>query len=351
MRSSRCMPFLESLGAAVPGPAIPQQAVKAKAASVLAELAPDLARYLKVFDTTGIESRHFVRPLDWYLETHGWRERSEVYREEGLRLLESAAQRCLEAAGQPPESVDGIVFVSTTGISTPSLDARLVNRIGFRRDVQRVPVWGLGCAGGVAGLALAGDLARGSPERRFLLLSLEICSLSFHLSDLDVRSFVASTLFADGAAAALVAGDEAAELRLGRLGKGTSHEWRDSESVMGWDVMDGGLSVVFSREIPEIVARELAPVVRSHVGDEGISRYVFHPGGTKVLEAYESALGINGDSLAASRSVLARYGNMSSPSVLFTLQESLRRPLERGERALLAALGPGFASELLTLEG
>lgn len=345
------MAVLESLGTAVPGPAIPQADVKAKAQALLADVAPDLAKYLKVFDTTGIASRHFVRPLDWYLEEHGWKDRSDIYREEGLALLESSAKQALTAARIGPEQIDGIVFVSTTGISTPSLDARLVNRMGFRPDVRRTPVWGLGCAGGVGGLSLTAELARGHPDRRYLFLSLELCSLAFHLSDLDLRSFVAATLFSDGAAAAVVRGDDLEGTSLGRLGVGTSHEWKDSEGVMGWDVMDGGLGVVFSREIPSIVEREFAPIVRAHLDGATPDRYVFHPGGAKVIDAYQAALGVNGDSMAPARLVLQRYGNMSSPTVLFALAESLRRPLRKGESALLAALGPGFASELISLEG
>lgn len=345
------MPLLESLGTAVPGQRVPQSAVKAKAAEVVQAVAPQLSQYLDVFDSTGIKNRYFLRPLDWYLEPHGWKERSEIYREDGLALVEEAARAALSGAGLGAEAVDGIVFVSTTGISTPSLDARLVNRIGLRADIQRVPVWGLGCAAGVAGLALAADLARAHPRRRYLVLSLELCSLAFHLGDLDIRSFVAATLFGDGAAAALVRGDAADGPTLAQMGRASSHEWKSSEDVMGWNVLDEGLSVVFSRRIPEIVERELKPIVSKHVDGPGPDRYVFHPGGTKVLLAYEKALGLDPSHLETSRRVLRDFGNMSSPTVLFVLRESLRNRLKSGESALLGALGPGFASELLTLTG
>lgn len=320
---------------------------------MLEDLAPSLLKYLEVFDSTGIKSRHFVRALDWYLEPHGWKDRATVYQAEGLDLLQRAAEKALEDAGLNKEKIDGIIFVSTTGISTPSLDARLVNRMGLRQDLIRIPVWGLGCAGGVAGLSLAHDMALAHPDKRFLLLSLELCSLAFNLNDLDIRSFVAATLFSDGAAAALVHGDEVKGGALGRLARGASHEWPDSEDVMGWDVMDEGLSVVFSRRIPEILERDLAPVVQRYVEKHGRTpqRYVLHPGGAKVLQAYEKALQIDAAGLAASRKVLRRYGNMSSPTVLFALRESLRKPLREGEDALLAAVGPGFAGELSMLQG
>ncbi|HLE46831.1 MAG TPA: 3-oxoacyl-[acyl-carrier-protein] synthase III C-terminal domain-containing protein, partial [Candidatus Thermoplasmatota archaeon] len=202
-------------------------------------------------------------------------------------------------------------------------------------------------------LRTAADLARAHPTKRFLLLSLELCSLAFHLGDLDLRSFVAATLFGDGAASAIVRGDETDGATLAKTGAASTHEWPDSEDVMGWDVMDAGLSVVFSRKIPEIVERELGPVAHRFLdaAQTKPDRYVFHPGGTKVLQAYEKALGLHETSLDSAKTVLARYGNMSSPTVLFALAESLKRPLRERESALLAALGPGFASELMLLHG
>ena len=348
------MPILEALGTAVPGAAVPQSAVRARAEEILAALAPDLVEKMSVFDTVGIRQRHFVRPTEWYLEPHGWGDRSAVHAEAGLDLLEAAARDALAQADLTPDAVDGVVLVCTTGIATPSLDARLANRLGLRADVTRVPVWGLGCAGGVAGLNLAADLARADPDKRYLLLALETCSLAFNLNDLSVRAFVATTLFSDGCAAALVRGDRVQGKRLGALRRGLSHQWPRSEDVMGWDVMDEGLRVVFSRRIPAIVEAELGPVVARYLKREGatLGRTAFHPGGTKVLEAYEKALGLPPEELETSRAVLREYGNMSSPTVLFVLRDALRAaPLARGETALLAALGPGFSAELGLLEG
>lgn len=348
------MPVLEALGHAVPRPPVLQSDVRKKAEEVLAVLAPELLDKLEVFERTGIRKRHFVRPIEWYLQPHGWEERAAIYREEGSALLEEATRAALDTAGVNPAQVDGVVLVSTTGIATPSLDAALATRLAFRPDVLRLPVWGLGCVGGVAGLNVAADLARAHPTRRFLLLTMELCSLAFNLSDLSVRAFIANTLFADGCAAALVRGDEAPGARAPRIRLGAFHTWPDTRDVMGWDVTDEGLRVVFSRRIPDITRHELAPVIERYLKEQAVApdRYVFHPGGTKVLEAYEGALGLRPDALDAARVALREYGNMSSPSVFFTLRESLaRRPLAPGETALLGALGPGFTASLCALDG
>lgn len=348
------VPVLEALGHALPGEPVPQRDVRAKAEEVLSALAPGLLEKLSVFETVGIERRHLARPLDWYLESHGYEDRGRAYVEVGVPLLEDATRRALDAAGVGPDAVDGVILVSTTGLSTPSLDARLANRLRLRADLERVPVWGLGCAGGVAGLDLAASLARASPEKRYLLLALELCSLNFNLHDMSVRAFVAATLFADGAAAALVRGDALDGPRLARVLPGAAHTWPRSEDVMGWDVLDDGLRVVFSRRIPDIVAHDLRPVVDAYLKRMGRApdRYVLHPGGTKVLEAYERALDLPPEALATARDTLREYGNMSSPTVLFVLERALRgRPLAPGETALLAALGPGFSANLSLLEG
>lgn len=348
------VPAIEALATAVPGPNILQKDVRKLAEDVLSQIAPELVPRLDIFETVGIRKRHFSRPLEWYLEPHGWGERNAIYADVGLHVLQEAATRALADAGLPPDAIDGVILVSTTGISTPSLDARLANRMGFRSDVARVPVWGLGCAGGVAGLRLATELARANPEKRYLMLALELCSLAFNLNDMSVRAFVATTLFSDGAAAAIVRGDRCEGASLAKLGAAASHQWRDTEDVMGWDVLDEGLRVVFSRRIPDITRSDLAPIVHAFLkaSDATVDRYVLHPGGTKVLEAYETALDLAPDALDSARETLREYGNMSSPTVLFTLQESLRRgALRDGETALLAALGPGFTAELALARG
>lgn len=349
------MPILEALSTATPENRVEQSHVQEVAEGFLAEAAPELLDLLPVFERTGIEARSFARELPWYLTSPGWGERADAFEATGTELAVQVTEELLDQADLPATSLDGVVFVTTTGLATPSLETHLANALDLRADAVRVPVWGLGCAGGVAGLARTADLARADPTGRYLLVSLELCSLAFLREDVSKKNVVAAALFGDGCAGALVAGDE-----LGasgpRLSASRSHLWPDTEDVMGWDVLDEGLGVVFSSRIPEIVETRLTDVVTPFAKEQGLAldeaRTVFHPGGPKVLTAYEDALGLPSEALDASREVLRQHGNMSSPTVLFALEESLdEAPPAPGDEALLAAVGPGFAAELAHLEG
>lgn len=349
------MPILESLASAVPAHRVPQTEMRDLAKIVLAEHAPLLERLTQVFDNSGIADRYFVEPLDWYLEPHGWKDRQTLFLQHAVPLARDAATAALARAGLAARDIDAVVFVCTTGIATPSPEARLANAMGFREDVVRVPVWGLGCAGGVGGLARARDLALARPSSRTLVVALEICSLAFQFGEFTKKIAVAASLFGDGAAAAVVAGD-ATGAAGPRITAAASHLFPASERVMGWDVEDYGLGVVFSTEIPAIVEREMDGLVSTFLKRETDGRrpdrFLFHPGGAKVLSAYEKALGLAPADLSEAYGVLRDYGNMSSPTVLFVAERSLRaRPLATGERALLSSLGPGFAGELALLEG
>jgi alkylresorcinol/alkylpyrone synthase len=349
------LPTLRSIAHAVPENLVLQSELRELAAAVLSEHAPLLTRLLPVFDHAGIESRHFVEPLPWYLEPHGWKDRSERYLAHAMTLGEEAISGALRKAALAPSDIDTLAVVSTTGIATPSLDARLADRMGFRRDVRRVPVWGLGCAGGVGGLSRGAAFAKAEPESRVLVLALEICSLAFQFGAFSKAVAVAVTLFGDGAAAAVIEGDEISGVGP-RLGTAASHLFPRSERIMGWDVEDYGLAVVFSPEIPALVETSCVPLIQEFLKSRGgraeADRWLLHPGGAKVIEAYERGLSLSPHALGDTRAVLREFGNMSSPTALFVAERSLERaPLKPGERALLAALGPGFASELLLLEG
>ncbi len=250
--------------------------------------------------------------------------------------------------------VDAVVAVSTTGLATPSLDARLAGPLGLRPDIVRLPLWGLGCAGGAAGLARARDYCLAHPRARVLVAALETCSLTFVAGDASRKNLVGTALFADGAAAVLVAGAQAAgdgpRLRAAR-----SRLFPDSERVMGWDFGDAGMELVLSPRLPAIVQEELPALVDAFLAENGLSRrgiahYLTHPGGAKVIDAYREALGLdNGEELALTEAVLREHGNVSSVSVLLVLERWLAAAPRPGY-GLLSAFGPGFAAEQLLLE-
>jgi alkylresorcinol/alkylpyrone synthase len=303
-----------------------------------------------VFDNAGIDERAIVAPLDWYSGEHGWQSRNALYLEASEALFEEVALSAIRQAGLTPREIDGVVTVSTTGIATPSLEARVGPRIGMREDVRRIPVFGLGCAGGVSGLALAARLAAAEPGSRFLFVTIETCSISIRLDTDDPAALVATALFGDGAAAAIVSTEGAG---LGVIAGSGERQWPDTLGIMGWRVEDPGLAVVFDRAIPPFVTSELATAVDGILGDLGlrrddVDRLCSHPGGAKVITAIEQALGLGEGSLDLEREVLRDHGNMSAPTVLFVLERLIERGLP--ERSLLTAFGPGFTCAALSLE-
>jgi len=355
-------PRLESIATALPPHRYPQSAIKAAAAAMFLPAMDEVDhRLLSVFDTAGIETRHFCMPLEWYASEREFAESNRSYIESAIELAGRAALDALEQAGLGPADVDHFVYVSTTGLATPSIDARLMNRLPFRSDLRRTPIWGLGCAGGAAGLARAAELAQGSPGSRVLLVALELCSLTFQRGDLDRRNLVAASLFSDGAAAAVITGSDArpAPGRLRppvALRAARSTLWPDTLDVMGWDIDGHGLHVIFSRDIPTIVRERVRPNLESFLAEsalelDGLHHLLAHPGGPRVLAAYAEALGWDPCRFRHSREVLANCGNMSSPTCLFVLERAWRAgDLRAGEPAVVTALGPGFASESVLLE-
>lgn len=342
---------IRGLGLAYPPHVLEQDRVRDLCREVFAARPALFERMTEVYDNAGIDTRHSCVPLDWYRTPHGWKERMDLYERHALDLLEEAAGTALSAAGATAREVDQIVCVSTTGIVTPSLDALLVDRLGLRSDVQRLPIFGMGCAGGVNGLARAEALARSRPGTTVLFLVVELCALTFRPQEMDKSNIVASALFGDGAAALVLRADEGPGGT--RILATAEHTWPESRDIMGWRIEEDGLGVVFSRDIPSLIERDLAPIVDGFLADQGTHRaalagYVMHAGGTKVLEAYRSALGVDDASLERAYAVLRRCGNMSSVTVLAVLAESLKDDI-RGPH-LMGALGPGFSAGLLLLD-
>ncbi|HWB79248.1 MAG TPA: 3-oxoacyl-[acyl-carrier-protein] synthase III C-terminal domain-containing protein [Nannocystaceae bacterium] len=341
------MSVLAAVATAVPPHVFDQAEARAFARRMFATM-PGIDRLLGAFENTGIARRHIVQPLSWYEEPRTFVEKNAVWQRSALSMAQQACARALAAASVPRDRIAAIVFVTSTGIATPSLDAQLVQVLELPRSIARVPVWGLGCAGGAAGLARADALCRGL-DAPVLLVAVEVCSATFVARDRSKSNLIATALFADGAAAAVITPHGDGPQLLG----GHAQLLDGTADVMGWTVHDDGLQVRFARSIPQIV-RELAPsfvrdaAAKAGVSAEAIEHYVLHPGGAKVLQAYQSALALPQSRLAASWDVLRTHGNMSSPTALFVLDAFLRARPQPG-LGLVIGLGPGFCAESVVL--
>jgi len=339
-----------AVSTAVPPHVLGQSDVMRRIELALGPRSREIVRLLPMFGNTGIERRYSCVPIEWYEELHAWPERNRVYLKSALDLIEAATRSVLERAGRRPEEIDAVVAVSTTGIATPSLDALLMERMNLRRNVQRLPIFGLGCAGGAIGLARAAAIARSRPDALVLFLVVELCALCFRRDDFSKSNIVATALFGDGASAALIscAGDGP------KIVAGGEYTWPDSLGVMGWDVTNEGLKAIFSRDIPELVTSKLHEVVVAFLGDHGltlrdIDSFICHPGGAKVLDALEVAFELEPGALRDARDVLRDYGNMSAATVMFVLDRAIRTRTP-WKRALVSALGPGFTAGFTLLE-
>lgn len=307
-------------------------------------------RLAPAFENAGIDGRGSVVPFDWFGPDIGWKDRNDAYLEGASLMFAAAARTALQRAGLEASAVDVVVTVSSTGVATPTLEALTHRELGFRDDILRVPVFGLGCAGGVSGLSIARDLAASAPGRVVLMVAVEACTTGFRMDRLSKADVIATALFGDGAAAAVL-GPPRGEAPL--LGRGAQHMWPDTLRIMGWDVDDLGLGVVFDQSIPSFALAELAGGVDRVLDGLGlqrgeVDRFVCHPGGAKVVDAIEQSLGLVPLSLAAEREVLRRFGNMSAPTVLFVLQELLDTD-GLPPRNVLLALGPGFTLSAIEL--
>lgn len=346
---------LLSVATASPAHSLNQDEVAAEAGRVFAGRTPRFAAMAPVFRHAGVRRRQFAMPPEWYLQPRGWPERAAAYDRVALDLFCEAAGRALDEAGLSGAEVDVIVTVSTTGVSTPSLEARAMARMGFRPDALRVPLFGLGCAGGTSGLALAARLARTQRGARVLLVCVELCSLAFNLDGLDKADIISLAIFGDGAAAAVLASGApgSSEGGFAAITAEAEHTWPDTLDIMGWKVGRQGLEVVLVRDLPPFVRREIRPAMEAMLARQGLSleevdRFLCHPGGMKVIEALEAAFDLGQGALDHERDVLADHGNMSSPTVLFILDRARRTGLPK--RSVLAALGPGFTASTVTLE-
>ncbi|WP_299362480.1 type III polyketide synthase [uncultured Paracoccus sp.] len=345
---------LLGLATALPPHVLPQDQVVERARDLLAPRYAQFERIVTAFENAGIDKRHSVVPFDWFGDSHGWKSRNDAFLAGAVALFRDAAGRALAAAGLQADQIDAIVTVSSTGVATPTLEAVAALEMGFRPDVLRVPVFGLGCAGGVSGLSIARELAVARPGSRVLMVAVETCTLLFRMDRMDKADIIATALFGDGAAAVVLGSADGTSSGSGdapRIGRGLQHMWPDTLNIMGWDVDDIGLGVIFDRSIPAFATERLGAAfdgMRDDLGPVPVTRMVCHPGGAKVVTAIETALALPAGALDVEREVLRDAGNMSAPTVLFVLERVLQRQ-PRG-RLLLSALGPGFTLSLLPLD-
>ncbi len=342
--------YLHGLSTVLPPFCLTQEEVRERAAIIFGGKYPQFDRLSKSFATAEIDRRYFVVPIDWFHEPHGWVDRNVAFIKGAKAMFLDAANTALRDAGWRADQVDCVVTVSSTGIATPTLEAQVFSDMGFRDDIMRVPLFGLGCAGGVTGLSVARTLANGQTGAKVLLVVIETCSLSFRADRLQKADIIATALFGDGAAAACLSDEKPKKGALVEFGQGHQKIWPDTLAVMGWDVDEAGFGVVFDRSIPTFVTEEFAGATQSALENAGLShaqidRYVCHPGGAKVVEAIEGALHLEQGSLDVERDTLRAAGNMSAPTVMFVMKAVLASG-QTGQM-MSCALGPGFTASFL----
>jgi alkylresorcinol/alkylpyrone synthase len=353
------MPKIVSVETEIPPVKITQREAAEFAKQLFSTSFTNIGRLLTVFENGEIDSRYFVKDLEWFSREHTFQEKNNEFIHHAVELGSKAVRKILSHHQITLEDIDAIFTISTSGLATPSLEARIMNHLPFSSHVKRIPIWGLGCAGGASGLARAYEYCLAFPKANVLVLSIELCSLTFQHGDRSKSNLIGTSLFADGVACAVVCGDESPLL------EGISHPLpsifatqstllEDSLDVMGWEVKNNGLYVVFSKDIPTLVKNWLRPNVEEFINAndislEDIKHFVAHPGGKKVIEAYQEALGMDESMTSESMKVLKNYGNMSSVTILYVLKEFMNKGCERGDIGLGTALGPGFSSELLLM--
>ncbi|MGV1845161.1 MULTISPECIES: type III polyketide synthase [unclassified Rhizobium] len=341
---------LVGLAVATPEHVILQSEAKEMAARLFSDRYREFKPLSRVFDNAGITKRHSARPLSWFSEPHAWKDRLAAYAEVASALFVETTTKALDHAGLTAADIDCIVTVSSTGFATPSLEARLAGQMGFRADIERVPVFGLGCAAGVSGFGIATRMARGRPGAAVLFVAIELCSLSFRLDAPTKPNIIATALFGDGAAACILRAGPGGLAEVETTGE---HLFPDTLGIMGWQIDDAGFGIILEQSLPPFAEAEVGPAIASILARSGlalsdIDRFICHPGGAKVLVALEATFGLEPGSLDHERAVISEYGNMSSPTVLFVLERAIAAGLP--ERSAMVAMGPGFTASCVTLK-
>jgi alkylresorcinol/alkylpyrone synthase len=333
-----------------------QQEIKKLAKSLFDSSFPEIERILSAFDNSEIETRNLCKPLDYYTKSYTFQEQNLEYIQLSLEYSIKAIEACLSSAQLNREDITDFIFVSSTGLATPSMDALIINKMRLNQHANRMSIFGLGCGGGVSGYAKACTLAKANDEAVVLLVAAELCSLTFLQNDFSKSNFIGASLFADGIAACIITGDKRVNKSPNKIKFVASESklYFDSLNVMGWDFMNSGFKVLFSRNIPAIISKNIYQDVtpflaKNQLEFSDIKNFIFHPGGKKVLTAYEEALDLKADSLAYTREIMKNYGNMSSSTVLYVLERFFTQDFENGY-GLMVALGPGFSCDFVLLQ-
>lgn len=352
--NDRISPRIAAVASAFPRHYYRQEQIAAALKRHWSDKLPSTKALERLLTRVGVDGRHLALPIEAYDDLTTWGKSNDAWIEVAEELAEQSICRALTRAGLSERDLDAIFFVSVTGVASPSIDARLINRMKLRTDIKRNPIFGLGCVAGAAGIARAKDYVRAYPDQTAVLVSVELCSLTWRRDDLSVPNLISSGLFGDGSAAVVVAGAERKASGPQILGSRSSF-YRGTEEVMGWNISEQGFKIILSPEVPQMVRKHLAHDVDGFLADYGLERghigsWIMHTGGPKVLQATEESLALPQGALDVSWESLRRVGNLSSTSVLLVLEEFMnRRRPAAGSYSILAAMGPGFCSELVLL--
>jgi alkylresorcinol/alkylpyrone synthase len=359
------MTYICSVGTATPLYEMTQQEIKPFIKDIFSLTDRESAKFFPVFDNTLVEKRQFAADPSWLKNTHTFKESNDLYQQSAKSLSLEAIDECLSnkvflQKDIPYEAIDMIVFVSSTGLSTPSIDAHLINERPFKASVQRMPLWGLGCAGGAIGLSRAHDFITANPDKSALIVCCELCSLTFQKTDRKKSNIIGTALFGDGVAASIAIGKDSPlqscrKNNIPQIKKTSSSTKMDSLDVMGWDITNNGMEVIFSKSIPSLISSFWKEhithfLIENHLSETMLHSFIAHPGGKKVLEEMEKVLQVSGNKFKHSYQILADHGNMSSATVLYVLKKWMKEKVDKNEKSILSAMGPGFSSELLLME-